>query len=139
MTPEFQAAVEAYVASGLARGTDILPFSTWLPETHKQLGTTQEQVSTDDVLSCFADNLASASGWERRTDHPWMMFRYRALAQDVLAVASLDLLGRKWGVYCKAVPGKQHEDEWCNVLNHGTLMAEDTARTLFWCPWFGYR
>ena len=55
-----------------------------------------------------------------------------ALGRDVLCVARTRMEG-KWGAYCGAVPGKNHDDEESEVLRSGCKMLEGVARVLFPC------
>lgn len=55
-----------------------------------------------------------------------------ALHRDVLCVARTRVEG-KWGAYCGAVPGKNHDDEEGEVLRSGGKMLETVARVLFPC------
>ena len=55
-----------------------------------------------------------------------------ALARQVLAVAQTRIEG-KWGAYCDAVPGKNHDDEEALVLQRGCKLHEPFARAMFPC------
>lgn len=75
-------------------------------------------------INCFefpaTDELA---GWEPTV-------RVRTLARRVLAVARTRIEG-KWAAYCDAVPGKNHDYEFQDVLDQGVKLPEPWARALF--------
>ena len=60
--------------------------------------------------------------------HPTV--RCVALARNVLVVATIRADGT-WKAYCDAVPGKNHDDEWQEVVLQGCQVPEKMARVLF--------
>lgn len=62
----------------------------------------------------------------RTLDRPW----YRALATRVLAVAVPGEIG-DWAAYIDAVPGRDHSEEYKEVMHHGCKMDKRIAATLF--------
>ena len=55
---------------------------------------------------------------------------FRALSRNVLVVAVTRIEG-SWKAYCDSVPGQSHRAEQELVMERGTALPEDTARTLF--------
>ncbi len=53
---------------------------------------------------------------------------WRALARDVLAILSIGEDGYR--VYVGAVPGKNHDDEWQLVAEHGVKQDEGIASAM---------
>ncbi len=74
----------------------------------------------------FPENTTEHEGWTRTVNR-------RALAHDILVVATTRREG-KWSAYISVVPGENHDDEWEEVLRHGTKVLEPLAMVLF--PWF---
>lgn len=62
-------------------------------------------------------------GWE-----PYI--RVRALSPRVLVVAKTRIEGA-WKAYCDAVPGQNHDDEWEEVMRHGSEIPEALALAMF--------
>lgn len=56
---------------------------------------------------------------------------YKALAPDVLVVATIDKLYGDWSAYIKAVPGKCHDEEASIVAAFGTKLSYNIAKLLF--------
>lgn len=56
--------------------------------------------------------------------------RWIALDSKVLVVASCQD-GREWSAYIGAVEGKKHDDEWYEVLRHGSKLPRRIAEILF--------
>ncbi len=65
---------------------------------------------------------------EARDFVPWI--QKRALSSRVLVVMNTRV-ECAWAAYCDAVRGRDPDNEWQAVLNHGDKLSEDTARTLF--------
>lgn len=82
----------------------------------------------DEVFRGIA-KAARAHGWtydERRQ----RLFRSVALAQRVLVVYSIDLLGMCWAAYIDAVPGKSHDAEAARVAAQGGKLRKQLARQI---------
>jgi hypothetical protein len=61
----------------------------------------------------------------------WRPIIYRrALAAKVLAVATTRIEGA-WKAYCDAVPGRDHDVEWQQVLDRGCALQERHALAIF--------
>ena len=71
----------------------------------------------------FAETPEEAKKWRKTT-------RWVALSRQVLAVATSRIEGT-WSAYIDAVPGKNHDDEWEEVLRVGAKLREEVARVLF--------
>lgn len=64
-------------------------------------------------------------------NQPWArIIHYKALDHNILVVATTRI-ENKWKAYIKCVPGKNHDDEWEEVLKHGSEIDEKIARILF--------
>jgi hypothetical protein len=68
--------------------------------------------------------------FEVRDDKRGTTYFIRALADRVLAVASLDDHG-DWSVYVDAVPGYNHDCEWDSVAANGDKQSKEIACVLF--------
>ncbi len=71
----------------------------------------------------FPENPIEHEGWTRTV-------KRQALAHNILVVATTRREG-KWSAYISAVPGVNHDDEWEEVLRHGTKILETLASVLF--------
>ena len=74
----------------------------------------------------FPDDMGEAKRWRPTT-------RYRALHTQILAVAKSRVEGR-WSAYIAPVPGMHHDEEYEDVLKHGTKLSESIALAMF--PYF---
>lgn len=55
---------------------------------------------------------------------------WRALDRKVIVVAAEGYV-KDWAAYIGAVPGERHEDEWEEVLEHGSKLSPEVAKILF--------
>jgi len=62
---------------------------------------------------------------------PAKHFAHFALARNVLAVAHVWPAVGDFRVYLDAVPGRNHEHEAADVLDHGARVSEPVARAIF--------
>jgi len=59
---------------------------------------------------------------------------YRPLDTKVIVVASQGGRGDDWAAYIGAVKGECHDQEWKDVLEHGTKLSQKIAEAIF--PWW---
>jgi hypothetical protein len=71
----------------------------------------------------FPTTSQDAADWEP-------IIRIRALHCKVLAVAR-SRVEFAWAAYLGPVPGMNHDEEYDDILRHGSKMDEDVARILF--------
>jgi len=74
----------------------------------------------------FPETIAEVSIWRPTV-------RTHALAAKVLSVAKTRI-GGTWAAYIDAVPGRNHDMEYEEVLNYGDRLPEKVARVLY--PFF---
>jgi len=61
-------------------------------------------------------------------------YRQYALDREVLAVAKIMYFNKElfdWAVYCTAVPGQNHNDEYIKVTTTGSKVRKDLAILMF--------
>jgi len=64
-----------------------------------------------------------------KVQHDGRPCQLRVLTREVLVVATHTVGG--WKAYIGLVAGKNHSQEWPEVLKYGDTLAEDVARFLF--------
>ena len=73
----------------------------------------------------FPETKEDAAEWQAS-------IRRVTLASRVMCVARTRIEGQ-WAAYCDAVDGRNHDDEYAEVLRSGSKLLEEVARELFPC------
>lgn len=68
-----------------------------------------------------------------------MMYYFRALSPQVLAVANINDQVGDWSAYIDAVPGRDHTKEYQEVSRIGAKLPKEIAVLLFPCEAALYR